>query len=115
MGRKMKFRGETARQIPFTYVRAHTARARKVLREGERERDRQVESVHIREFTCRHHHLGEFTRGINYVRTVKANIITNVLGFLTGYSRELLIATRHRPRVHFNHGEHREKCDKVLS
>jgi len=29
----------------------------------------------------------KFTREINYVQTVKANIITNVLGFLTGHSR----------------------------
>lgn len=83
----------------------------------ERERDRQIESTHIHAFI----RAGATTRAnlqeelrINYVRTVKA-IITNVLGFLTGYSRELLIATRHRLRTHFNHGKHHEKCDKVLS
>jgi len=40
MGWKMKFRGETTRQIPFTHVRAHTMRARQSL-EGERERERE--------------------------------------------------------------------------
>lgn len=77
MGRKMKFRGETARQIPFTYVRAHMARARKVLRErqkerkGEREKETDRWRAYTSTFTCRCHHPGEFTRGINYVRTVK--------------------------------------------
>lgn len=79
----MKFRGEAAWQIPFTYVRAHAALARKW--EGGAGRDRQERArTHPRVYVPTH--AGEFTRGINYVRTVKANIITDVLGFLTGHS-----------------------------
>ena len=32
-----------ARQIPFTYVRAHTARARKVLRKRWREKEKEID------------------------------------------------------------------------
>lgn len=73
----------------------------------EKEKERVSKHTHSR-ICARHHRPSEFTRGINYVQTVGANIITDVLAFLTGHSRELLIATRHRLCMRFNLGERRE-------
>jgi len=70
-GWKMKFRGEAARQIPFTYVWAHTVR----IKSGEKERERERENACIRAAPR------ELEGRANYV--ADSYIITDVLGFLT--------------------------------
>lgn len=76
----------------------------KVAKERKRAREKERKSKRARRY-----YPDEFTRGINYVRSVEANIITDVLEFLTGAANR--VASSGFARALISAGV--EKCDKA--